>query len=62
MKTQSTVSGLCDALNRVCHADVGNDWFSICFLQGGPESGGIFVRAMLPNGSAEIDGRVQVGM
>ncbi|XP_065063880.1 tyrosine-protein phosphatase non-receptor type 13-like isoform X2 [Rhopilema esculentum] len=30
-------------------------------LMGGPESGGIFVRAMMPNGSAEIDGRVQIG-
>ena len=62
MKTQSTVSDFYYAQNRVCHSDVGNDWFSIFFLQGGPESGGIFVRAMLPNGSAEIDGRVQVGM
>ena len=30
-------------------------------FKGGRDAGGIFVRAMLPNGSAEIDGRVQVG-
>eukprot|EP00794_Sanderia_malayensis_P004045 gene4045-4595_t len=30
-------------------------------LTGGPEAGGIFIRAMLPGGSAEIDGRIQLG-
>ena len=31
------------------------------YFQGGQESGGIFVKALLPGGAAELDGRILVG-
>ena len=30
-------------------------------FQGGPETGGIFVKALLPDGIAEKDGRILIG-
>lgn len=31
------------------------------FVQGGPEIGGIFIKALMPGGAAEKDGRILVG-